>query len=404
MRFNRPGRRLWHMRLPKEREQIPALSQVTYLDNAGAGLPPTRVTDAMKKFLEDWSAKGEHWDAWMEDVVETRRLFGSLVGAKREEIGVLPSVSVAISSVASALDLSKRKKVVTSSLNFPTNVMMWQRMRESGILGEVSVLRPKGGMVPLEAYEKAIDDNTAVVAVDYVSWFSGARENIREIANLAHRRGALLLVDSFHALGVFPFDAKKDGIDVLVSGFYKWLCGPHGIACVYVDRNHLGDLRPSYLGWLGVEGNVVERQLAGRDPFDVPFPLDSAEPAATAARFEWGTWATVCVVGAIEAMRFALENGLSYRYNRIRKLRERIQEGYSDMGLKTITPSPESNQGSGIVSFRTRRQQKLVQALMKRKLVVSGRFGSIRASPHFYNLPEEADELLGALGSILRKS
>jgi selenocysteine lyase/cysteine desulfurase len=403
MDFNPTERVPASMRPAKEREQIPALSRMTYLDNAGAGLPPTRVTEAMRRFVADWSENGEHWDAWMRDVVEARRLFGSLVCARRDEVGVLPSASVAISTAASALDLTKRKKVVTSALNFPTNVMMWQRMRESGLLNEVSVLQPSGGMVPTEDYATAVDDGTAVVAVDYVSWYSGARENIREISEIAHRHGALLLVDSFHALGVFPFDAKKDGIDVLVSGFYKWLCGPHGVACIYVDRELLEDLRPSYLGWLGVEGNVVDRMLEGRDPFDVPFPLDRAEPAATAARFEWGTWAAVCVTGAIEAMRFALENGIDYRFSRIKKIRGRIQEGFAEMGLEVITPSPEKNEGSGIVSFASRRQQGVVRALMKQNLVVSGRFGSIRASPHFYNTLEEADALLGALRPLVRK-
>ncbi len=391
------------MKPARERSQVPALSEVTYLDNAGAGLPPVRVTDAMKRFLDDWSSTGEHWDAWMEDVVEARRLFGTLIGARREEVGLLPSVSVAISSVASSLRLTERKKVVTSALNFPTNVMMWQRMKESGILKEVSILKPSGGAVPVESYAKTIDDKTAVVAVDYVSWFSGARENIKEISEIAHRHGALLLVDSFHALGVFPFDAKKDGIDVLVSGFYKWLCGPHGIACVYVDEGVLGGLRPSYMGWHGIEGNVVDRQLAGRDPFDVPFPLDRAEPAATAARFEWGTWATVCVIGAIEAMKFALDSGIESRYGRIKAMRDKIQDGFSEMGLKVITPTSGTNERAGIVSFETKRQQEVVQALMKQKIVVSGRFGSIRASPHFYNLPEEVDALLGALGPIVKK-
>lgn len=392
------------MRPAKEREQVPALSEFTYLDNAGAGLPPTRVTEAMKRFLDDWSRTGEHWDAWTEDVVETRRLFGSLVGASRDEVGVLPSVSVAISSVASALDLRKKRKAVTSALNFPTNIMMWQRMRESGILKEVSVLQPSGGMVPVEEYSKAIDDRTAVVAVDYVSWFTGARESIKEISEIAHKHGALLLVDSFHALGVFPFDAKREGIDVLVSGFYKWLCGPHGIACVYVDRHLLNDLRPSYMGWHGVQGNVVERQLAGRDPFDVPFPLDSAVPSPTASRFEWGTWATVCVAGANEAMRFALETGIENRYKRIVRMKEELQEGFSGMGLKVLTPSAERNEGAGIVSFESKRQQEVVRALMKQKIVVSGRFGSIRASPHFYNIPDDVGEFLSALPRIVRRS
>ena len=383
-----------------ERRQIPALSDSTYLDNAGAGLPPLRVTDAMKGFIEDWSKTGEHWDAWLNDVVEARRLFGSLVGAKSSEVGVLPSVSVAMSSVASALDLSKKKRVVTSSLNFPTNVIMWQRMREAGLLEEVEVLGHEGGAVPIDAYRRAIDDKTALVSVDYVSWLSGARENVREISEIAHSHGALLLVDAFHALGVFPFDAKRDGIDVLVSGFYKWLCGPHGVACVYVDEEIIPDLAPSYMGWHGIRENVADRVLAGRDPFDVPFPLDGAEPAPSAARFEWGTWASVCVVGAIEAMRFALETGVGRRYEQIGKLRAEVEEGLAELGLRMLTPPLEKNPGSGIVSFETDRQQEAVAALMRQRIVVSGRFGHIRVSPHFYNTSDEVQRFLTAVRGI----
>lgn len=77
----------------------------------------------------------------------------------------------------------------------------------------------------LEEYEKLIDDNTAVVFVDYVSWITGYRERIREIAEIAHARGAVLISDAFHAVGVLPIDVTRDGVDALITGSYKWLLG-----------------------------------------------------------------------------------------------------------------------------------------------------------------------------------
>src|SRR5713226_6192201 len=129
------------------RDQIPSLAQMTYLDNAGAGLPPISVTNAMKEFVEDWSQKGEHWEAWLQDVLQLRQLFGRLIGAKSEEVGVVPSVSSALAAFASSLSYSKRNKVVTSSLNFPTNAILWQRMRESGLLKTVEVLPAHAGRI-----------------------------------------------------------------------------------------------------------------------------------------------------------------------------------------------------------------------------------------------------------------
>lgn len=388
------------MEQARVRKDIPALKSMTYLDSAGAGLPPLSVTDAMKAIVDDWSRTGEHWEEWLLDVVECRERFGKLVRAKGREIGVVPSVSVALAAVASSIDFSRKKKVVVSSLNFPTNIILWQRMRERGILRGVEVLRHRNGVVPIEAYEKMIDDNTALVSIDYVSWLSGSREKVKHIAEIAHRRGALILVDAFHALGVFPFSVKKDGIDVLVSGFYKWLCGPHGVACIYTAENLLKGLDPAYLGWHGIEGNVIERLRGGRDPFDVPFSQSSAKPSRSAARFEWGTWATVAVKGAIEAMKFAVKNNPSWRFKIIRELKQELTAGLEKVGAKFLTPPLETNPGGGIVTFRAKKMEAVVAKLLKKKIIVSGRFGHVRVSPHFYNTGEEIERFLTAIHTI----
>jgi selenocysteine lyase/cysteine desulfurase len=83
----------------KARKEIPALTRMTYLDSAGAGLPPLSVTNAMKSLVDDWSRTGEHWEEWLLDVVKCRELFGTLIGAKGREVGVLPSASVALAAI-----------------------------------------------------------------------------------------------------------------------------------------------------------------------------------------------------------------------------------------------------------------------------------------------------------------
>ncbi|MEM0286676.1 MAG: aminotransferase class V-fold PLP-dependent enzyme [Nitrososphaerota archaeon] len=370
-----------------------ALKNVNYLDSAGAGLPPLRVLEAMNKLTEDWGLNGEKWEEWLMNVVELRSEFGGLINASRDEIGVVPSVSVGLAALASSFSF-KDKKVVVSELNFPTNVILWQRMKESGLIKKVEVLKQKDGIIPVESYRKAIDENTALVSIDYVSWFSGARENVREVAEIAHKNGAYLLVDAFHALSVIPVDVKKDGIDMLASGFYKWLCGPHGIACIYMDNELLKDRSPAYIGWHGIKDNVIERILAGRDPFDIPFPLDMATPSATAARFEWGTWSPVVVKGALEALRYTKGKGIESRYQSISRLKKKLMEGLQDIGANIITPDEGLNPGAGIVTFAVKNQSEFVTELKKRKIIVSGRFKHVRVSPHFYNTQDDIDDFL----------
>ena len=347
--------------------------------------------------MEKWSREGERWEEWLADILELRELFARLIGARDKEVGVVPSASVGLVELASSLDLSERKKVVVSDLNFPSNFLLWQRMREAGLVKEVVVLRGRNGVVPLEAWERAIDEETAAVSVDYVSWLSGYRERVREIADIAHRRGAVALVDAFHGVGVFPIDVKRDGIDGLVCGFYKWLCGPHGAACVFLDERRLNSMKPAYLGWFGIKDNVIERAQMKRDPFDVPFPVDKAEPSTTAARFEWGTSAAVVIRGAVEAVKFALSTDPGSRFKVITKRKEELITGLRELGKKMLTPPLEESPGGGIVTFEAKEHRVLVEKLAAKRIVVSGRFGHLRVSPHFYNTAEEIELLLHSL-------
>lgn len=381
-----------------DRGQFPGLAGRVYLDNAGAGMPPRRVTDAMKEMIEEWSRNGEDPVGWLEDVLRLRDEFGRLIGAGRDEVGVVPNVSTGLVALASSIDFRKRRKVVTSGLNFPTNVLLWQRMMASGLVKEVEVLGPERGKMPFERWEGAIDESTAVVAVDLVAWLSGYREDVRAVAELAHRKGAFVIVDCFHGAGVFGIDAGRTGADAMVSGFYKWLCGPHGVACVYVRSDAADSMRPSYTGWMGVRDNVVERMSQGRDMFDLPFRLDSAEPAKGAARFEWGTHPSIPVRGAVESVRLALEEGVERRFSRIERLTERLRHGLRRAGKELLAPEPGACERSGIVSFEELEHRKLVLELAREGVVVSGRFGHVRVSSHYYNTEDEIDRLLEIVG------
>jgi selenocysteine lyase/cysteine desulfurase len=377
------------------RENFPVLRERVYLDNAGAGIPPLSVTESMHSFLKEWSREGEKWENWLRDVVELRRKFASEIGASEKEIAVVPSVSFGLASLASSLNL-RRKKVIVSELNFPTNILLWQRMKERGLLKEVQILQAQEGKVHEKVWKEAIDDSTLLVAVDYVSWFNGYRENVAEIAELAHRKGALVVVDCFHAMGVFPFDVKSLSVDVLVTGFYKWICGPHGVACLYVSKELLENSEPSYIGWHGIEDSVAERVMKGRDPFDVPFNFKSARPSKSASRYEWGTWASVVVKGAIEAVNWMRIVTPANRFRIISELRDYLLEKLQELGFKLVTPS-KTDSLAGIVTFKTDDHVKMVEKLRKRGVVVSGRYNHIRVSPHFYNTYEDIQELLNSL-------
>jgi len=380
------------------RKQIPVTSRRAYFDNAGTGPPSIPVLNSINEFMADWREYGENWEEWLPLIIESRRQFGKMIGGVRlDEIASVPNVTSALIGLASSLNYKPEGNIVISELNFPTNIYLWHLQKKHGQAKDVRLLhRDNNGTVPLEQWEKAIDDDTSIVSVDYVSWTNGCREKIREITKIAHEHGAFVIADSFHALGVFPIDARQDGVDALVCGMYKWMQGPHGAAFVYTRRERLKDLDPNYIGWHGVQDSVARRLTSQQDLFGKPFNIEETIPAPDATMFEGGSWGVISIVGAKAALEFALKHDQTERSHRVLKVTEHLIEGLKKKGRKILTPL-QSDRRSGIVVFEDPDPGATYERLKKLNITVASRVKALRASPHYYNTEEEIDKLLAAL-------
>jgi cysteine desulfurase/selenocysteine lyase len=381
------------LNLDEVRNQIPLLSNNVYLDNAGAGPPPVGVHGAMKSFLDEWRDYGEKWDEWLIKIVKTRELFGKLIGARVDEVANVPNVTSGLAAIANALNLKPKNNVVVSELNFPTNVYLWHALKRRGQISEARVLKATNGEIPLSDYEKAIDDNTVAVSLDYVSWINGCREDIQNITKIAHAHGALMLVDAFHALGVFPVDVRRLDVDVLTCGTYKWLMGPHGTAFLYVKHEIMNELQPAIVGWHGISDSVVSRAVSGQDTFGRPFDLTNVDVARDATRFEWGTWAVIAVAGAKAALEFTLKYPPEERAPLIEETTGHLIDALRRLGKRVTSPTQKERR-SGIVTVEVEHAGRVAKKLQEQHIIVAPRINTLRISPHFYNTNGEIDKLL----------
>ncbi len=379
------------------RKQIPVTSRRAYFDNAGTGPPPIPVINALNEFLTEWREYGENWEEWLPIIVDSRRLFGKMVGATLDEVACVPNVTSALMALASSIKYKPNGNLVISDLNFPTNIYLWHLQKKQGRAGEVRLLhRNSDGIIPLEEWKKAIDDNTTLVSVDYVSWTNGCREKIREIAKLAHEHDAFVIADSFHASGVMPVNVRQDDVDALVCGMYKWLQAPHGAAFLYARKDRLEELDPNYIGWHGVKDSVVRRHSKQQDLFGTPFDVSRTEPAPDATRFEGGSWGVISVVGAKAALEWALKQDPADRFRQVIKVTDRLIEGLKKKTRRIMSPLQQDRR-SGIVVFEDPNPSATYNKLKSLNITVASRVKSLRASPHYYNTEGEIDKLLAAL-------
>jgi selenocysteine lyase/cysteine desulfurase len=236
---------------------------------------------------------------------------------------------------------------------------------------------------------ESITEKTAVVCLSMVEYRTGQRYNLKEIANAVHAQGGLLVVDATQALGQVPIDAGELGIDVLVSAGYKWLCGPFGIAIMYLTPALYSRLDPGIVGWRSHE--VMWE-----------FRADRLKYPETAARFEAGTMAYGCALGLAKSVTYLNSIGIDEILHHNRAIADRIGEEMAALGGEMASPMAEEERSSIIAIRFPGKDAATISALINaQNVVVSERGGVIRISPHLYNDENDIDKVVEATTKAL---
>jgi selenocysteine lyase/cysteine desulfurase len=340
------------------------------------------VEAALREFVESWHTHGNPWEIWVGRMEELRVEFARLINAEPAEVAITFSVSSALNSLASALSFKERPKVVTSDFDFPTVGHIWLAQERRG--AQVAFARANGTRLPLSAFEDAVDHRTAVVSTTQVCYKNGFKNNIGALAELAHERGAYLLIDAYQAMGTQPMDVKALDLDILVTGALKYLLGSPGVAFMYMRKELIDRFEPSDSGWFGQE-NVFA------------YDVHHLRYAASARRFETGSPPVPNVYASLAALRLLAGVGLDVIQDHVQALAGRFIEGARRRGLALLTPEEPADRGP-LVMLRSTDAPALVETLAREGILCSTRDGSLRVSLHYYNTEGDVDMVLAALG------
>lgn len=354
------------------RARFPIFERLTYVNSCSQGALSDAVRAAYLDYLEGWDERGAPWDYWVERSETARSVFARLVNAQPDDVAVTTSVSAGVSAFASAVDFAARPKVVISDYEFPTIGQIWHAQQRRG--AEVVVVAP-------EDLEDAVDERTAIVSVTAVSYRTGLRLPVEEIAAVARSRGALTVLDAYQAAGSYPLDVETLDVDVVAAGVLKYLLASAGLAFMWV-RPGL-DLVPTQTGW-----------FADRDIFEMDHRDYS--PSPTARRFQSGTPPVPAIYGGIAGMELMLEIGIAETRAHVNGLNERLIAGLDELGARLVTPREAECRGA-LICVKAVDAPALVSALGADGIVTSERDGNLRISAHAYNNEADIDAVLRAL-------
>ena len=369
------------------REEFPIARELVYLNNCSLTPLPRRGRERIERFTREWTDLGGRawYDHWIGEYEALRGDVAAVLGADADEIAIEPNVSAGLVGIASAIDYAVRPKVVVADLDFPTDGHAFHAVAPRGARVEF-VRSPDRVRVPLELFERAVDERTAAVCTGHVYFTSGWIQDVKALAEICHRKGALLIVDAYQSIGALPFDVRASGVDYLVGGTLKWLMGGPGIAFLYARREVADAAHPSAVGWWGVA-----------DPFS--FDIERLRPGVGARRFEYGTPAVAAIYAARAGIELLGEVGIATVRERHQLLSQRLLDGARAQGW-TVRCPPDARERTSIVTLEHPDPQAAVEALRAKGVICDSRPGLIRLSPHYFNTPEEMDRALDALSPL----
>jgi kynureninase len=374
------------------RDQFPTLTSGIHLLSHSLGPVPRTVRDSMMAYCDAWEHHtGE--DAWATNWWELSQLVGDriarILGGQAGSVQIQPNASIGLATVASCFDFnsSRRNKVVTTELDFPSMEYVWEAQKQVG--AEINIVpSPDGISVPIERILEAIDERTCLVALAHTSYRSSYRIDAPAITETAHANGALVLFDVYQSAGTLELNAADWRVDFLIGGTIKWLCGGPACGYLYVRPDLQRDLRPRLTGW-----------VAHAAPFDFAHP--PMRYARSVRRFAQGTPSIPALYSAIPGLEIIEEVGVS----NIAAESKRRTQWMVDFAIErgwTLNSPRESERRGGSVMIGVTDGPAMVEKLATSKIFVDCRpHAGLRISPHFFNTDEEVQEAMNVLAELI---
>lgn len=401
------------------RTQYPMLKHWVFFNAADQMIPGKYWMDAMRECInlyeagriEDDAPYGPATHPFLTNVFfETIKKSANLLHALEEEVTNIYRVMTAANLIINdLLKWERGDNVVFTDMDYPSIPFILLNLRKKGV--ELRRIKNVNGEILTSDIEKAVDDRTKLVVINHTMAWSGFTYNVKEVAKIAHEHGAYVLDDAIQAVGAIDVDVHKDDVDFLLTGSYKWQCGPEGAGILYIRRELIERFDPDFR-------NYIWADVPGGIPFSSPehdnikhwdHPL-----VKTANRFDMGVCVTPVLFGWDATLDFLLNVGIDVIEQRVRGLGNYLFDKLHEIGCRLRTPEDKSKRHGLIVystgdhlmdqnTFKYFNAPPPNEKPIKVSLRYVGGVGGIRVSTHFFNTKEEIDYLVETQQKLLHK-
>lgn len=361
------------------RREFTALGEHTFLNTATYGQTPRRAYDAVARHFarRDDRACADFLE-WFDDADAIRETLGRLVGCRGEDIAFIPTAAGALSLLLNGIDWQRGDRVLTLTNEFPNNFYGPAALADRGV--QIAEVAP-------DQFLDALKQPTRLAAISTVSYSTGYRAPLEEIAAECERRGILLYVDGTQSVGAIRMDVSQLDPVMMSVDAYKWMLTPNGAGFTYVSPRARKWLRPATVGWRSHwNWRSVDNLHHG-----IPEFSDKAE------RYEGGMLPFPMLYAMGEVTAMMLEIGPAVIEQRVLELARKVREMLRSLGAE-VEEGP-----SAIITARwpNHDASALSRQLKERRVHTSARHGRLRVSVHFYNNEADIDRLRSELAGLV---
>jgi L-cysteine/cystine lyase len=379
------------------REAMPATSTHIYLNTGTFGPLPTCAIEAMRERIQFEWQNGRLGPAVFEGFTRiygaARESIARLLHALPDEIALTDNTGEGLNIIVAGRNWQVGEEVITTNHEHTSALSpLYQIRQRYGVVVREADLGPTAERPAAEAIRELVTEKTRLILLSHVTWTTGTALDVQAVGRLGRERGIPVLVDGAQSAGAIPIDVKALDIDFYAIPMQKWLCGPDGTGALYVRREALHYVTPTYVGYFSIKHE------------------DGVEWALQddARRFEMGGRQTAAIAGQAALLNW-LENevGFSWIYQRIASLNTYAYDALKKVpGLTMLTPQAGA---SGILAFTLAGadDKDVVQQLQERyNIYIRGipPTHALRVSTGFYNTEEEIDTLVKALNEIVQSA
>ncbi len=367
------------------RSRMPVSRRWAYLNHAAVSPLTGDAHQALARFNDDTAANGAaFYPAWSKQIEDLRRRAAAMINADTDEIALVANTTAGINIVAEGYPWRPGDNVVTRADEFPSNQYPWLRLADRGV--ETRRVQTEACKLDLDRLMAACDSRTRVITISWVCYSHGWRHDLAELAQAAHRIGALLFVDAIQGLGVFPIDVKQSGVNFLSADGHKWMLGPEGAGLFFLRREHLDLLRPVGVGW-----NSVKH---AHDFTRIDYDLKNS-----AQRYEGGSRNTAGLIALGASLELLSQFPPQARAARVLEITDLACRRLQELGALILSDRAREDHKSGIVLFELpgRDSETVRRACLEKGVILACRAGRLRISPHAYNNHSDLDRLIAAI-------